>query len=143
LPALLFNSTLAQQKISGTVLNEANVPLPGTTVSLKNSTISTITGDDGSFSLQAKKGDILEISFIGYKTQQIKVVNESALKVSLELAMNSLDEVVVTGYTSQRIKEITGSVAVVKTERPTLDPCGPSRANASGKGGRFNCNYFR
>jgi len=121
---LLFNYSIAQQKISGTVLSEGNLPLSGATVNLKNSTVSAITANDGSFLLDAKKGDILEISFIGYKTREVKIENESAIKVSLQIAMNSLDEVVVTGYTSQRIKEITGSVAVVKPRDLVSIPAG-------------------
>ncbi len=121
---LLFNYSIAQHKITGTVVSEANQTLSGATVTLKNSTVSTITGIDGSFTLNAKKGDMLEFSFIGYKTQQIKIANESAIKVSLQLAMNSLDEVVVTGYTSQKIKAITGSVAVVKPKDLVATPAG-------------------
>jgi len=122
--SLVFISSLGQQKISGVVITEGNQPLNGATVNLKNSALTTITGSDGSFTLEAKKGDILEISFIGYKTQQIKLADESAIKVSLQLAMNSLDEVVVTGYTSQRIKEITGSVSMVKPRDLVSIPAG-------------------
>ena len=121
---LLFNYSLAQQKISGIVVTDGNQPLSGATVNLKNSALTTITGSDGSFTLEAKKGDILEISFIGYKTQQIEITNESAIEVSLQLAINSLDEVVVTGYTSQKVKEITGSVSVVKTKDLVAIPAG-------------------
>ena len=68
-------------------------------------------------------GDVFEISFIGYKTQEIKIANDTSIKVTLQLAMTSLDEVVVTGYTSQKIKEITGSVAVVKPKDLISSSC--------------------
>ncbi len=121
---LVFNFSFAQQRINGKVVSETNLPLGGATVNLKNSAVTTITGSDGSFTLDAKKGDILEVSFVGYKTQQIKVTNESTIKVSLQLAMTSLDEVVVTGYTSQKIKEISGSVVVVKPKDLVSVPAG-------------------
>ena len=130
---LLFNYSLAQQKISGTVVSEENLPLGGATVKLKNSAVSTITGSEGSFTLVAKKGDVLEISFMGHKTREIKVENETTLKVALPLAMTSLDEVVVTGYTSQKIKEITGSVTVVKPKDLVAVPAGTAEQMLQGR----------
>jgi len=121
---LLFNTGFAQQKIIGTVVNETKIPLGGASVSVKNSAISTVAGDDGSFAINAKKGDKLEISFTGYIKQEIKVDSNSTIKVILQMTPTSLDEVIVTGYTAQKVKEITGSVAVVKPSDLITVPAG-------------------
>ena len=114
----------AQQKITGIVLSEDNLPLSEATVSVISSGIATTTLSDGSFAINAKTGDVLEISFIGFKTQQIKIGNETGLKIILQATVLSLDDVVVTGYTAQKVKEITGSVAVVKQKELTSVPAG-------------------
>ena len=114
----------AQQKITGIVLSDDNLPLPEATVTLKSSGIATITLSDGSFAINATTGDVLEISFIGFKTQQIKIGNETGLKITLQPIVTNLDDVVVTGYTTQKVKEITGSVAVVKPKDLIAVPAG-------------------
>ncbi len=123
---LFLSSTVvfSQQKITGTVLNDINLPLSGATVSLKGSTIATATHNDGSFSINAKAGDILEISYTGFQTQQIKIGAENNLRITLLETVFTLDEIVLTGYTSQRLKEITGSVAVVRPKDLTAVPAG-------------------
>ncbi len=80
--------------------------------------------NDGSFTIDAKAGDILEISFLGFKTQQITIAAETNLKIILPAAILTLDDVVLTGYTSQKVKEITGSVAIVKPKDLISVPAG-------------------
>ncbi|MES1214600.1 MAG: SusC/RagA family TonB-linked outer membrane protein [Bacteroidota bacterium] len=109
-------TAFAQQKITGIIRDGNSLPLPGVTVTNKNTGKITLTSSDGGFDIDAGKGDKLEFSFIGYKTTEINVGNEPTINLSLPLLGINLDEVVVTGYTSQRIKEITGSVAIVKTK---------------------------
>ncbi len=115
---------LAQQKITGTVLNTDNLPLAGATISLKSSNLTTITLADGSFTITAKPGDVLEISYAVFKTQQIKIGNEKSLKIILHATVVTLDDIVVTGYTTQKVKEITGSVAVIKPKDLIAVPAG-------------------
>jgi TonB-linked SusC/RagA family outer membrane protein len=125
----LFNcfagiSTYGQQKITGVVSNNSGSPLFGATVTILGTTIAATTLSDGSFTFNANTGDVLEISFIGYRSIRVKVRNETTLKISLAEAVINLDEIVVTGYTSQKVKEITGSVAVVKPKDLTTIPAG-------------------
>ena len=122
----LFVSTaaFAQLKITGLVLNDNNLPVAGANISLKNSTTATVTQADGSFTINAKTGNELEISFVGYKTQHIKLDAEKGVKIILQATIVSLDDVVVTGYSSQKIKEITGSVSVVKPKELVAVPAG-------------------
>jgi len=114
----------SQQKITGVVSGENNVPLVGATVLLRNSNVSIVTGNDGSFSINAKPGDVLEISFVGYKSHEVKINSETTLTIALQTEALSLNDIVVTGYTSQKIKEITGSVAVVKPKDLVAVPAG-------------------
>jgi TonB-linked SusC/RagA family outer membrane protein len=123
---LLFHEAdlFAQQKITGVVSNDDNVPLSGATITLKNSNISTLTSNDGSFTINAKPGDVIEISFVGFKTQELTIGAETNLKIALPATILTLDDVVLTGYTSQKVKEITGSVAVVKPKDLISIPAG-------------------
>jgi TonB-linked SusC/RagA family outer membrane protein len=123
----------AQKKIIGTVISDDNVPLFGATVVLKNSNISMLTLSDGSFSVNANPGDVIEVSFIGFKTQQITIGPETNLKIVLPATVLTLDDVVLTGYTSQKIKEITGSVAVVKPKELISVPAGQAEQMLQGR----------
>lgn len=114
---------VAQQgaPIKGTVFDSNGEALIGVNVSVKGATIGTITDFDGNFSLNAKAGDVLVFSYIGYKNQEITVGSDRNLKVVLVEDNEMLDEVVVIGYGTSRKKDITGSVASVKaTELNTV-----------------------
>src|ERR1044071_905672 len=81
---LLFSLILfAQQKINGIVLNDNNLPLGGAAVSISGSAITAVTLNDGTFFIHARQDDILEISFIGFQTQKIKIAKETRLKIIL------------------------------------------------------------
>lgn len=108
---------LAQEKVEGTVLDEIGSPLPGVTVIIKSTTIGTITNFEGYFSLDAKEGDIVSISFIGYKAYDIKVVSGmTKQQIQLEPDFIGLNEVVAIGYGTQRKGDVTSAVASVKDE---------------------------
>ena len=117
-------TTPAQNKITGVVRGTGNLPLDGATVINKSINVATFTNADGSYTIAAKKGDVLDISFIGYKSRQIEIGNDVIINVFLEESVINLDEIFVTGYTTQRVKEITGSVAIVKTKDLTAVPAG-------------------
>ncbi|MEN0052708.1 MAG: TonB-dependent receptor plug domain-containing protein, partial [Mucilaginibacter sp.] len=100
------------KNISGTVVDEKDLPLPGVTIKDTNTGKSTVTDISGKFSLDAKDGDVLSFSFVGYVTQTQKASN--GLNIKLLPASESLGEVVVIGYGTQGIKEVTSSVAHVE-----------------------------
>jgi len=106
------------------VTNNFGAPLFGATVALHGARIAVTTLSDGSFTLSANTGDVLEVSFVGYRSQQLKIANETNVKIVLHASMVSLDEVVITGYTAQRVKEITGSVSIVKPKELISIPAG-------------------
>lgn len=104
----------AQTKITGTVIgSDDNMPIVGATIKPKNGSGGAITDVNGLFSITAKPGDMLVISFVGYESKTITVGSATIIKVVLSPNDNKLSEVVVTGYTSQRKKDLTGAVAVV------------------------------
>jgi iron complex outermembrane receptor protein len=102
------------QTVNGTVSSDDG-PLPGASVVVKSTGVGTTTDFDGNFSIQASNGDVLEVSFVGFSSQEITVAGQDQIVVFLETD-NELEEVVVTGYGSQREKEITASVVKVEAE---------------------------
>ena len=111
--------TVTQQtaKIRGTILDAKNGdPIIGANVLVKGTTNGTITDFDGNYELEAPVGSTLTVSFIGYKTIEVKATAE---KQTIRLAEDTetLDEVVVVGYTSQRKESLTGAMTTVKSDK--------------------------
>lgn len=107
--------TIMQQqnlKVSGVVTDEAGEPLIGVSVLVKGITLGNITDLNGRFSLDVPEGSILEISYIGYKTQSIKAQREP-MNIVLKEDAQKLDEVVVVGFGTQKKVNLTGSVSAV------------------------------
>ena len=100
-------------QVSGKVV-DAMGELPGVSVVVKGTTNGTTTDLEGKFTLgNVKPSDILQFSFIGYKTQDIKVGDQRTFNITLEEDAQALDEVVVVGYQEVRKKDLTGSVSKV------------------------------
>ncbi|EJW99564.1 TonB-dependent receptor plug domain protein [gut metagenome] len=119
---------------TGVVVDAAGETVIGASVIVKGTTNGTITDFDGNFSLSGvKNGDVIQISFVGYLTQEVKFKGE-ALKVVLQEDTQTLGEVVVTGYGGvQKAKTMTASASVVKvTELAKL----PVASMSEGLGGR-------
>ena len=91
-------------------------PVIGANVMIKGSTNGTITDFDGNFSIQAKAGDVLQVSFMGYKTQEVKVANAGPLNITLVPDNVQLQEVVAIGYGTMKKSDLTGAVSSVKAE---------------------------
>ncbi len=109
--------------LTGNVSDESGVALPGVTVLIKGTSNGTTTGADGSFSLTIPDGGTtLVVSYIGYLTQEIPILNQSKIDVLLKLDTKALDEVVVVGYGTQKKKDLTGAVASVNVEDTRLQP---------------------
>lgn len=109
-------ATLAQQVVvKSTVVDVQNEPVIGATVIEKGTTNGTITDMDGNFSLEVKQGAMVQVSYVGYTTQEFPAGSVPARIVLAEDA-ETLSEVVVTGYSSQRKADLTGAVSVVKMD---------------------------
>ena len=100
--------------ISGTVFDETGEPLTGCTVKLKDGQAGTVADINGNFKLQAKPGDKLVFSFIGFKSQELKATN--GMKVVLKEESQTLNEVVAVGYGTMKRSDLTGAVVSVKAE---------------------------
>lgn len=106
-----------QQVIKGEVLDQEGIPLPGVTVKVQGSSLGTITNLEGEFSLAVSDLDItLIFSYIGFKTKEVKIQNETNILISLEQSQQSLNEVVVVGYGTEKRENITASISSVSPE---------------------------
>lgn len=116
---LLFGAichfTWAQEIISvkGTVRDRDNNPLSGATVSIKGTSNGTATSDNGTFTLNVARGQVLVFSYTGKQDAEITVTNNSDLTITLTDKNEGMDEVVVIGYGTIRKKDLTGAVASV------------------------------
>lgn len=103
--------------LSGTVVDAQGEPIIGANVVVKGTTQGTITDLDGKFTLEAPGNAVLEVSYIGYLTQEIPVNGQSAFRITLKEDTQNLDEVVVVGYGVQKKSDVTGSVTSIKKDR--------------------------
>ena len=105
-----------QQKktITGTVVDPNGEAVIGANVLVKGTTNGTITDMDGKFSLEVPEGAMLQITYVGYANQEIKVGNQSSLSIIMKDDSEALDELVVVGYGVARKKDLTGAVGAIK-----------------------------
>ena len=117
--------TYAQEvQITGTVLDETDMPLPGVTILLKGTTTGTTTDLDGKYSISAPRTSTLVFSFIGYDPLEIEVGNQSVIDLTMNPNASDLEEVVVIGYGTAKKRDITGAVSSVnpsKLENETIN----------------------
>ena len=103
------------KKVTGIVLDANGDPLLGSTVRQQGTNLGTVTNSEGAFTLQVKGNNpVLEVSYLGYITQLIKVSNRSYLKVILREDTEKIDEVVVVGYGKSSVKRLTSAISTVK-----------------------------
>ncbi len=107
-----------QQKneITGVVKDASGEPIIGASVVEKGTTNGTITDFDGKFTLSVSSGAVLQISYIGYQTQELNAVAGKSLSVILKEDSEMLDEVVVVGFGTQKKVNLTGSVGIANAE---------------------------
>lgn len=99
--------------VKGKVLDANGEPIIGATVKEVGTTNGTITDFDGNFSFEANENGKLEISYVGYKMEQIKAQPGRSLAITMKEDTETLDEVVVIGYGTVKKRDLTGSVASV------------------------------
>ncbi|GAB4156061.1 MAG: TonB-dependent receptor [Winogradskyella sp.] len=104
--------------VSGTVTEASSgQPLPGVNLVIKNTTKGASTDFDGNFTIaEVPLNSILVVSYLGFITQEVKIVNANPLNIVLQEDAQSLNEVVVIGYGTQKKKEVTGAVSVLDSE---------------------------
>ena len=103
------------KKVSGTVV-DATGPVIGASIMEKGTSNGTVTDLDGNYSLSVGPNATLVVTYVGFKTYEVRVGNESRIDVTLEEDNTNLDEVVVIGYGTQKKKLLTGATVQVKGE---------------------------
>ena len=104
----------AQTKHTGKVIGaDDKLPVVGASVRIKGTNTGAVTDVNGDFTLTLSPGNVLEVSYIGYVTQDVTVKGSEFITIQLQPNNSTLNEVVVTGYTSQLRKDISGSVGTV------------------------------
>lgn len=112
----------AQTKhLTGTVFDESGEPVIGASVLLKGTTIGTVTGMDGDFSLNLPEDGILVISYIGYQGQEVPVAGRNTISIVLQEDTELLDEVVVVGYGVQRKASLTSAISQIRGDETFKD----------------------
>lgn len=104
-----------KKKVSGKVVDAKGEAVIGATIMEKGTNNGTITDSEGNFSLNVTDGALLDISYIGFKQQEVKALSGKILAIVLKEDTELLDEVVVVGYGIQRKSDLTGSVSSVKS----------------------------
>ncbi|WP_235843278.1 carboxypeptidase-like regulatory domain-containing protein [Maribacter hydrothermalis] len=113
---LLLNVSLFAQDgytVTGTVIDNTNIPVPGANVVIENTTTGTSTDFDGNFSINVKNGDVLVFSSIGFSSNKVTISGQKTLNIVLAEDSAQLDEVVVVGYGTIKKSHLTGAVAKI------------------------------
>lgn len=114
---VMTSAVWAQEfSLSGRVIDADRQPINGASVQIKGKNANTLTGKDGTFSISATVGDVLEVSYVGYMSEDMRITNQNPVSVLLLPANNDLDEVVVIGYGTARKRDLTGAVGSVSGE---------------------------
>ncbi|MGJ1445175.1 SusC/RagA family TonB-linked outer membrane protein [Sphingobacterium spiritivorum] len=113
-----FNNSVAfmQTAVRGTVADKSGNPLVGATVTNQNSKKSVQTDESGTFSIDARPGDVLKVSIIGFDGQQITVGESRTVTFTLEDNSQILEDVVVVGYGRQKKVNLTGAVSQIDSK---------------------------
>ncbi len=115
-PAPVKTQQDSRKTITGIVTDESGLPIIGANVVEKGTRNGIITDIDGKFSLTLVQSDAVEVSYIGYMTQNVSVKNKTNISVVLKEDTQTLDEVVVVGYGTQKKVNLTGAVSSVSAE---------------------------
>lgn len=121
------------QQITGHIADTKGEPAIGASILEKGTTNGTITDFDGNFKLNVGPKAVLQISYIGYKTQEIGVGNKSKLNVTMEEDTEVLDEVVVVGYGAQKKESVVGAISQVSSKELLKSPAANISQAIAGK----------
>ena len=114
---LVVQIGFAQEKtVTGTVVDQDGLPLPGVNVIEKGTSNGAQTDFDGNYSISVAEGDILTLSYVGFKTQEITVGASNTIDVTMAVDAGALEEVVVVGYGSTRRELSTSAVSTISAE---------------------------
>jgi TonB-linked SusC/RagA family outer membrane protein len=135
IPLLILQSffSFSQVRVTGTVVDESNDPLPGVSVIVQGTTRGTSTDLDGNYSIEVNPAEKLEFSMIGMVTQLHLVGEKNIINVILSQESTSLEEVIVIGYGSQKAKDLTAPIVKVTGEDLALQSTSNAMQAMQGK----------
>lgn len=110
--------------INGTVRDMQGNPLAGVSVIVKGTRKGTSSGTDGSFSIEANVGDVLEFTIIGYQKKSVTVGKQTAINITLEVNASDLSDVVVVGYGTQKRSSVTAAISKIQNDNLDEVPSG-------------------
>jgi len=110
--------------VTGKVVDEKNMPLPGVTVKLKGTTTGMVTGTDGTYRVKVPDNGTLVFSYLGYTAQEIKVEGRTEIDITMNVDLQQLEQVVVVGYGTQKRSSVTGAVDQIKAGQVEDRPVG-------------------
>ena len=123
-------------KLSGRVIDAKGEPIPGANISVKGTTIGTITDMDGKYSISVTPDDVLAFSYVGMTSQSVKVGAQTVINVTLKEDSQVLAETVVIGYGSAKKRDLTGSITNIKGEelanKPAMNPLSSLQGKVAG-----------
>ena len=108
--------------ITGTVYDTENVPLIGAFITVKGENGGTVTNSDGNFELAVSDNAILQVSYIGFKSQEIPINRRGNLTIIMQEDSELLDEIVVVGYGKQKKESVTASISTIGTKELVQTP---------------------
>lgn len=123
----------ATKKISGTVTDGNGEPIIGASVRVKGASVGSMTDLDGRFQLNAKSGDVVSISYVGFLPYEFRVGSQSSYQISMKEDDQMLDELVVVGYGVQRKSDVTGALAHIDSKKLTEMPVSNALEGMQGK----------
>ncbi len=120
----LIRLNAQQNRVSGKVTDQTGAPLSGATVTIRGTTISTITDSLGTFQFTsvAGKNRVVVVSYVGYQTREYPINAQNNLTITLTQDVNSLNSVIVVGYGTQRKRDVTGATSTVASAEITKRP---------------------
>ena len=114
---LIIKRTAAKTRLyQGLVTNENAQPVVGATVLIKGTTTGTSTNQKGAFQLTAAEGSVLQISFLGYQSQELRLNTQQSLTIRLKEDSQKVDEVVVVGYGTLQKRDVSSSIGTYKPQ---------------------------
>ncbi len=132
--ALMLNAQT--MTVTGTIVDESNVPLIGANILVKGTTKGAVTDFDGNYSISVNQGDVLVVSYTGYQTKEVTVGSSSTINITLAEDAQALDEVILIGYGTRKKADVVSAVSTVDKDfleqQPSSDATRALQGSASG-----------
>ncbi|RXG15735.1 TonB-linked SusC/RagA family outer membrane protein [Leeuwenhoekiella aestuarii] len=140
---VLLSCTLIQAQeltVTGTIVDQTGMPLPGVTIKIKDKAKGTVSDFDGLYTIAAENQDVLVFSFLGFANQEVTLDGQTSVNITLKENAAELGEVVVVGFGKKKKVNLTGAVASVDSETFKSRPVQNATQMLQGVVGGLNIN---